>query len=170
MVANITNREESLYESLGPIVESMGVELVDVDVREHQGDVVVKIVIDSDEGVGVEDCGDISEQVAPVIEVEEPELFRESQLEVTSPGVERRLRRTEEFDRYSGRRVAVKCYAPYRDQKTWSGIIAGHDEETLDIRSDEDEMVKIPLDQIASVRLEFDAEDFLSSGGNNNDG
>jgi ribosome maturation factor RimP len=170
MVANITSQEKTLYESLRPVVESMGVDLVDVDVREHQGDVVIKIVIDSDEGIGIEDCGEISEQVAPVIEVEEPELFQGSQLEVTSPGVERRLRRTKEFDRYSGRRVSVKCYATYREQKNWSGTIERHDDEVLAIRTDEDNLIEIPLNKIASVRLEFDAEDYLSSGGNNNDG
>ncbi len=170
MVAKITSREQSLYESLTPIVDSMGVDLVDVDVREHQGDVAVKIVIDDDEGIGIEDCGDISELVAPVLEVEEPELFKNSQLEVTSPGVERRLRRTEEFDRYLGRRVSVNCFAPYRDQKTWSGTIQGHDQGTLNIRTGEEQTVEIPLDRIASVRLEFNAEDHLSSGGKNNDG
>lgn len=169
MVANITRQEEELYESLKPVVTSMGVDLLDVDVRDHQGDLVLRIVIDDEDGVGIEDCGRISEQVAPVFELEVPDLFREAQLEVTSPGVERRLRRADEFDHYAGRRVAVKCYAPYEGQKNWSGTIRDHTDDHLEIETDEGDIVEIPLNQVASVRLEFNAEDYLS-GGNNKDG
>lgn len=169
MVANITRQEEELYQALKPVVAPMGVDLLDVDVRDHQGDLALRIVIDDEDGVGVEDCGRISEQVSPVLEMEAPDLFREAQLEVTSPGVERRLRRTDEFEHYAARRVAVKCYAPYEGRKNWSGTIRDHTDDELTIETDEGEIANIPLNQVASVRLEFNAEDYLS-GGNNKDG
>jgi ribosome maturation factor RimP len=173
MVANITRQEETLFQALKPVVASLGVDLIDVDVRDHKGELVAKIVIDSDDGIGIEDCGRVSEQVAPVLEVEDPELFRDAQIEVTSPGVDRRLRRSQEFDHYRDREVTVKCYAPFEGQKTWTGTIQSHTDEQLTIETCNDDgvqSVSIPLDQVASVRLNFDADEFLSSGGNNQDG
>lgn len=170
MVANITRQEETLYQSLKPVVTPLGVDLLDVNVRDHQGELVVKIVIDSEDGIGVDDCGRISSQVAPVLEVEAPELFQQSQIEVTSPGVDRRIRRLDEFDHYRNREVLVKCYAPFRDRKTWTGTIRSHTDQELTLETDDGETVTIPLSQVASVRLTFDADEFLSSGGNDTDG
>lgn len=170
MVANITRQEETLYEALKPVVSSLGVKLIDVDVRDHQGELLVKVVIDDEDGIGIDDCSRISEQVAPVLEVEDPDLFRESQIEVTSPGVERRLRRTDEFNHYRDREVTVKCYGTYRERKEWEGRIDSSSEDELTLNTEQHGLVSIPLDQIASVRLTFDADDFLSSGGNETDG
>lgn len=170
MVAKITQQEETLYQALNPVVKSLGVELIDVDVRSHQGELLVKIIIDSDDGVGVDDCGRISEQVAPVIEVEDPELFQEARIEVSSPGVERRLRRPEEFEQFRGRNVTVKCYAPYQEKKEWTGDLNSLKDEEIKLDLDGGKNILIPLNQVASVRLNFDAESFLSSGGNNANG
>lgn len=170
MIANITRQENSLFEALKPVVSSLGVELVDVDIRSHDGQQVVRVVIDSDEGIGIEDCGRISEQVTPVIELEDPKLLRNAQLEVTSPGVDRRLRRSDELQRYDGRRVNVKCYAPFREQKKWTGTIQSYTDDELTLKLDNDDSITIPMDKIASVRLDFDADKYLSTGGNNTDG
>jgi ribosome maturation factor RimP len=170
MVANITRQEETLYQALKPVVSSLGVELLDVDVRDHQGELLVKVVIDDEDGIGVEDCGRVSEQIRPVLEVEDPELFREAQIEVTSPGVERRIRRTDEFDHYRDREVIVKCYGTYRDRKEWTGRITSYSENELTLETDTEGTISLPLDQVASVRFTFDAEEFLSSGGNDTDG
>jgi len=173
MVANITRQEETLYQTLKNVVAPLGVELIDVDIRDHQGELVVMIVIDSSDGVGMEDCQRVSEQVGPVLEIEDPDLFREARIEVTSPGVDRRLRRSEEFDHYQDREVIVKCYAPFEGNKTWTGRIHAYTDEKLTLVLTEDQdgrTISIPLSEVASVRLTFDAEEFLSSGGKNTDG
>lgn len=170
MVANITNRENELYEALKPVIAPMGINLIDVDVRGHEGETVVKIVVDSEDGVGLDECEDVTEQVAPVLELEDAELYHEAQLEVTSPGVERRIRRSEELGHYQGRVVDVKCYAPFRDRKEWRGTIRSHTEDELTIEPEDNETITIPLQQIASIRLHFDADEFLASGGHDNDG
>lgn len=170
MVANITNREEELYEALQPVIAPMGIDLIDVDIRGHEGETIIKIVVDAPDGIGLDQCSDVTEQVAPVIELENAELYHEAQLEVTSPGVERRIRRIEELEHYQGRVVDVKCYAPFEEQKKWHGTIVSHTDEDLTIEPDDGESVTIPLNQIASIRLHFDADEFLASGGNDNDG
>lgn len=168
MVSTITRQEDNLYEALKPVVAPLDVDLIDVDVRDHQGEGVIKIIIDSPEGIGIEDCGRVSDQVEPVVKIEETQLYREARLEVTSPGVERRLRRPEEFDRYRGRDVRVKCYAPFQDRKEWIGRLRSSSDEALTLGVENEGTVTLPMNQVASVRLEFNAEKFLSSGGNQN--
>ncbi|MFB6344598.1 MAG: ribosome maturation factor RimP [bacterium] len=165
MVANITNREDELYEALKPVTAPMDVKLIDVDIRGHEGETLVKIVVDSEDGIGLDECEEVTQQVAPVLELEDSELYHDAQLEVTSPGLERRIRRSEELDHYQGRDVDVKCYAPFEDRKKWRGTIVSHTDDELTIEPDDVEPVTIPLNKIASIRLHFDADEFLASGG-----
>ena len=170
-MAEITNREQELFESLKPIVEPLGVKLIDVEIKTHGGESILRVVVDDEEGVGLALCEKISRQVAPVLELEEENLLHKFELEVSSPGLRRRLRRDFEYDYFSSRQVEVKCYGTYRERKQWEGELRGVSEEgiILDVEGDEDE-ITIPTEQVASVRLKFDAEEALNSGGSSNDG
>ncbi|MGM0380933.1 MAG: ribosome maturation factor RimP, partial [bacterium] len=104
-MADITNREQELFEALKPIVEPLGVKLIDIEFKTHGEESRIRVVVDDDEGVGLSLCEKISKQVDPVIELEEPELRRDFELEVSSPGLRRRLRRKFEYDYFSGRQA-----------------------------------------------------------------
>ncbi len=170
-MAEITNREQELFESLKPIVEPLGVRLIDIELKTHGGESRLRVVVDDEEGVGLALCEKISKQVAPVMEIEEPGLLHKFELEVSSPGLRRRLRRDFEYDYFSSRQVVVKCFGSFKDRKQWKGKLEGISAEGLIIETTPSaEPVTIPLEQVASVRLFFDAEEALNSGGSSNDG
>lgn len=165
MTTTITRREDDLYEALLPVVEPLGVALVNVEIREAQGASGLRVVIQAPEGVSTGLCERVTQHVRPVLEVEREALGDFDELEVTSPGVRRRLRRPNEFERFAGREVVVTCYAPFREQKEWRGTLEGRVHENVRVVPEGGEPVDIPEDRVASVRLYFDAEAALKNGG-----
>ncbi|MFB6356642.1 MAG: ribosome maturation factor RimP [bacterium] len=157
----VTQRESDLYQSLEPVVTPLGVDLVDVAIKTHEDVPVVEVVIDSEEGVGSSTCAKVSQHVSPILDMEDLQ-FRESyELVVTSPGLERTLRRESELDRFSGRDVEIKCYAPYEERKLWEGTLKGFEGGDVLLEREKKETARIPSDKIASVKLTFDAEEAL---------
>lgn len=163
MTVKVTRREDRLFEALRPVVEPLGVSLIDVEVRQADGASRLRVVIDDEDGVSTGLCQRVSNHVRPVLDVEAPGQYDE--LEVTSPGVRRRLRRAGEYDRFAGRDVVVTCYAPFRDRKQWRGTLMGGANGGVRIDPEDDDPVEIPEDRVASVRLYFDAEAALKNGG-----
>lgn len=164
MTAKVTRREERLYEALRPVVEPLGVSLIDVEVRQADGEARLRVVIDDPDGVSTGVCERVSNHVRPVLDVEETPGQYDA-LEVTSPGVRRRLRRPDEYERFAGRDVVVTCYAPFRDRKQWRGTLRGGTNDGVRIDPEDAGPVDIPEDRVASVRLYFDAEAALQNGG-----
>lgn len=165
---SVTNTENTLFEELKPIVNPIGVNLIDVEILTHESEPVIRVVIDSDQGVGTVLCEKVMHHVQPVIEMDDDSTLREAQIEVTSPGVRRKLRRREEYERFAGRTVEIRCYAPVRDKKEWTGTLKGYDDENIKIELNDGSEIDLPDEKVASVRLYFDAEDALSSGGSQN--
>lgn len=165
MTATVTRREDELYEALLPVVEPLGVSLVDVEVRDAQGASGLRVVIQAPEGVSTGLCERVTRYVRPVLEVEREVLGKFDELEVTSPGVRRRLRRPNEYERFAGREVVVTCYAPFQDRKEWRGTLEGRVDDGVRVVPEGGDPVDIPEDRVASVRLYFDAEAALKNGG-----
>ena len=165
MQRTITRREHDLYDAVSPVVEPLGAELVDLEIENRDGNPLVRVIIEGPDGVDTDLCERVSSHVLPVLELEDESLMREAQLEVTSPGVRRRMRRSSEFERYTGREVVVKCYATYEGKKEWQGTLTDYDGSEIDLTLDDGSSLKLPEEQVASVRLFFDAEAALESGG-----
>lgn len=170
MSDSVTNREQQLYENLRPIVEPMEVELIDVEIKTHEEEPLVRLVVDTPEGVELDKCQQISDYISPLLELEAPELPEPYNLEVSSPGLKRKLRREAEYEKFSGREVVVKCYAPFEGQKEWQGTLAGKQEKSILLTDTDSGEIEIPFDKVASVKLYFDAEAALKTGGKNNHG
>jgi ribosome maturation factor RimP len=169
LTVTITSKEQELYDALEPVVEPLGVDLIDVELKTHGERPSVRVVIDNDDGVGSGVCSRVSESVSPVLDVEDPGFTGEYDLEVSSPGLERRLRRSGEYERFQGQAVEVTCYGSFKDQKKWIGTLTEYDGDNLIINPDDTESVSIPENNIASVRLHFDAEAALKSEGDQRD-
>ncbi len=163
MDQSITNREEKLYRALKPVVEQLGVRLIDVELKTHEKQPVIRVVVYNEEGVGVEKCKLISDYVSPLIDLEMPDFNQSYNLEVSSPGLKRKLRRSAEYQIFMGHRVDVKCYMPVEGRKEWSGDLAGGDSEAVLLEL-EDQSVELPQEAVASVRLYFNADEALKSG------
>lgn len=138
-----------------PLLDEMGLELVEVQFRQESG-WILRLFIDRNEGVNVDDCASVSRQVATYLEVED--IIRHAYtLEVSSPGVERPLKRLKEFIRFSGKKIRVKLNDPVDNQRIFCGILTGVDEEknniTLAVDGSDAKQMVIDLRAVVRARL-----------------
>lgn len=142
-----------------PLAVSMGYELVEVEwVREHGW--VLRCFVDKAGGVNLDDCTAFSHALGPALDVEDF-IDAAYSLEVSSPGLERPLRKPEDFRRFAGRRAKVKTFAPVHaaeglpDRKSFSGTLVGCEDErvALDV---EGHRCLIPIKAIAKAHLVHD--------------
>ena len=126
------------------------IELVDVEyVKEH--DWYLRVYIDKEGGIDIEDCQALSEKLEEVLDKGDvvPDSYI---LEVSSPGIDRVLRKPRDFMREQGKKVDVTLYAPREGKKLLVGELTGFDGDAIEL----DGETKIPLTDIAQVRLHID--------------
>ncbi|HSD22590.1 MAG TPA: ribosome maturation factor RimP [Anaeromyxobacter sp.] len=148
---------------LEPVLARDGYELVEVEWLRQGSRWTLRLFVDKSGGVGIEDCQAVSRLVDPILDVED---FIEPayDLEVSSPGLDRPLRKPADFDRYAGQRAHVKAYGPVAGtapgspaRKNWTGVLVGYRDGAVEI--DVDGVVhRVPHDQIAKAHLEYDFE------------
>ena len=141
---------DRLTELLRPVIEQMGYELVGVEYLVGSGG-LLRVYIDQDTGINVDDCVAVSHQVSGVLDVD-AQLQDSYQLEVSSPGVDRPLFVKEHFERYAGSRVRIKLLMKLHGRRRFEGVLKGVQDR--DVLLDMDgETEHLPLDQIESARL-----------------
>jgi ribosome maturation factor RimP len=148
-----------------PLATSMGYEVVEVEyVREHGW--VLRLYLDRTAGGGVtlDDCSTFSHALGPALDVEDF-IDTNYSLEVSSPGLERPLRKPDDFRRFAGKRAQVKTYAPLHaaeglsDRKSFSGTLVGvTPDEQVELEV-EGRRCRIPLTAIAKAHLVYDFND-----------
>ena len=131
--------------------EQAGVELVDVEyVKEH--DWYLRVFIDKAGGIEIDDCQALSERLEKVLD--EKDIIRDSYiLEVSSPGLDRQLRKPRDFVREQGKKVDVTLYAPVDGTKEFTGVLEGYDEDAKTVTIDGRAW---PLEKISVIRLHID--------------
>lgn len=143
---------EALIENLlEPILSSNSFELVDVEYVKEAGTWYLRVYIDKQGGVTINDC----ETVSRALDVKLDELDPISDayiLEVSSPGLDRPLKKDKDFDRSIGKQVEVKFYQPENGQKEYSGVLKSYDEQNIMIQTDE-ETLTFNRKAIAIIRL-----------------
>jgi ribosome maturation factor RimP len=141
---------ETLISLLEPVVQDLGYELVDIEFRlgAHS---LVRIFIDKQGGITLEDCELVSNQVSGVLDVEDP-LPGHYTLEVSSPGLDRALRTAEHFRMFAGRQIKLQCKSLVAGRKRFKGVLKGIDGEEITLEVDGVE-AKIALSNVNSARL-----------------
>jgi ribosome maturation factor RimP len=141
-----------------PVIEGAGLELVDVSFRREHGRRVLRVVVDREDGVDVDTIAEIAERVSRRLDLEgfAPGPY---ELEVSSPGIERPLRRPDEFRRHLGRTVKVKTVRPVDGRASFTGELITADDDGIVIGAGDDR-VRVSHDDIASARTiaDWDAE------------
>ena len=130
--------------------ESLGVYIVDVSYANG----ILCYYIDRKGGVGIDECEAFSRAVEEVLDREDI-IASEYSLEVSSPGVDRKLKKEREFLYYIGREVDVKLYAPKNGVKEFSGTLKSYKDKTAVVECDGDD-IEIPLKEAVHIRLKFD--------------
>ncbi len=135
-----------------PIAERLELELVEVEYRKVAGSWQLRVILDKENGIGVEDCRGFSEELGRALD--EADLVADSYvLEVSSPGVERPLKKEDDFRRFAGRRVQVVVFAPIDGRKRLIGQLLGLYEDQVKLRLESGEEVGIPRAAVARARL-----------------
>ena len=133
-----------------PAVTALGYELVGVEYFQGKTG-VLRIYIDSDEGIGVDDCKAVSHQVSGILEVEDP-IRGQYSLEVSSPGLDRPLFQASDFERFAGQQATLRLLAPVDGQRKFKGVLGGLRDGQVVLEMDEEELV-VALGEIDQARL-----------------
>ncbi len=134
-----------------PLLADMDVELVDIEFRREGHGWVLRLFIDRSGGVTLEDCTKVSREVSSYLEVEDP-IEHAYHLEVSSPGLERPLKKERDFIRFSGRMARVKLREKRNDQRVFIGRLQGMENEEVLLEVDGRIERFLPAD-IARARL-----------------
>jgi ribosome maturation factor RimP len=137
------------------VVESQGYEIVEVEFKGAGKSSVLKIFIDKADGVSHRDCELVSEQVGTVLDVEDliPSSYT---LEVSSPGLERKLVKESDYTRFDGKLARIQTRIPLNQQKVFRGRLQGLREGKVRLELQKGDLLDIPLDVIQEARLEID--------------
>lgn len=153
MKSEIIDKVTEIVERAG---RKSGIEAVEIELKGVGNSRVLRIFIDKPEGVTHADCQHISDYVGTVLDVEEVIPDGRYTLEVSSPGVERKLSRPRDFERFTGQNAKIVLTEPVEDRKVWEGKLAGFSDGTITLEPAQGEPVKIPLGQVARANLKFD--------------
>lgn len=134
-----------------PIVEEEGCTLWDVEYVREAGCWYLRIYIDKEGGVGIDDCERISRRLDPLLDEADP-IPDSYVFEVGSAGAERELKRPGDFEQFMGHEVEVKTYKPINGSKAFVGELAGYADGAVTVRVGADDMT-FEKNQIALVRL-----------------
>ena len=142
---------DKIAEIAEPVVREAGCSLWDVEFVKEAGTRYLRVFIDKDEGVSIDDCERISRQLDPILD--EADLLADSYVfEVGSAGADRELRRPSDFLRFMGSEVEVHLYRPLNGSKLFVGVLEAYDDGALTI-SQTGKPLHFEKDQIAQVRL-----------------
>jgi len=148
-----TEIEDKISTLVEPLLSGTQLELVDVEyVQEREW--YLRIFIDKPGGIGIDDCEQLSRNLEPILD-EADYLKQAYYLEVSSPGLDRVLRREKDFVRYAGKLVDIKFYRPRAGVKEVTAILKGLQDGVLCVENQGRE-ITYPQDEIAQVRLHID--------------
>lgn len=137
-----------------PVSQESGLELVDVEFAKEGAHWYLRVFIDKPAGVGVEDCQCISEKLSRLLDEKDP-IPQSYILEVSSPGIERPLKKLDDYNRFAGSLVSITTFAPFNNRRRFTGRILGINENLVHVDVEGTEL-KLPHDQIASARLKVE--------------
>lgn len=146
--------ESRTEEILAPIVEAAGVSVYDVEYLKEGSDYYLRVYIDKEGGVTIDDCETVSRALSPKLD-EEDYIEDAYILEVSSPGLGRTLKKDKHLQASIGEEVEIKTYKPIDKQKEFAGVLEAFDEKTITVRDEQGSRVFDRAD-VALIRLALD--------------
>ncbi len=148
----MATREQQILEMLEPTVEAMGFELWGVEYLSQGRHSLLRVYIDGENGITVDDCAAVSEQVSGVLDVEDP-IHGEYTLEVSSPGMDRLLFRLDQYPGYVGEIVELRLRSAFEGRRKFKGVLKGIEGEDVVIQVDDHEYL-LPHSAIDKARIQ----------------
>lgn len=146
--------QSALQNLIKKTVEGLGYMLWGYEYRPHSESALLRIFIEKDEGISVEDCATVSRQIGAVLDVENiiPVAYI---LEVSSPGMDRVLFTADQYQEYIGELIKIRTRSPIEERRNFKGSLIKADENTVVIKVDNTEF-EIPFESIDRARLVLD--------------
>jgi len=153
MLDSITSKIEEIAHRVGA---SEGLEIVEVEVKGGGPSRLVRISIDKPEGVTHGDCELVSHQVGTILDVEDVVPGGRYTLEVSSPGVERKLLKEQDYTRFQGKKAKVTLREPLEGRRNWEGTLAGIEDGLIRLDVERGNPVRFPFEQVQKANLKFE--------------
>ena len=147
----MASKPEQLKALLAPTVEALGCELWGLEYMSQGKHSTLRVYIDAEGGVSLQDCERISRQLSSVLDVEDP-IHGEYSLEVSSPGMDRPLYTLEQFARHTGEQVSVRLRVPFDGRRKFSGLLRAVEDDEIVVVVDEHEYL-LPLEAIDRANI-----------------
>jgi ribosome maturation factor RimP len=138
------------------VAESEGLEIVEVEVKGGGAHRFVRVSIDKPEGVSHGDCELVSQQVGTILDVEDVVPGGRYTLEVSSPGVERKLLKPQDYQRFQGKKAKVTLREPLEGRRNWEGTLAGIEEGLIRLDLERGDPVRFTFEQVQKANLKFE--------------
>jgi len=153
-------RNEAVVAKVTEIAErvagSEGIEVVEVQFLGAGRNRVLRIFIDKPEGVTHGDCELVSQQVGTILDVEDVIPGASYNLEVSSPGVERKLSKPGDFKRFLGQKAKIRLREPVENQRSWEGTLAAFEDGEIVLEPQAGRQIRFPLAQVEKANLKFE--------------
>ncbi len=153
----MTKKEKELEELLLPVVEQLGYELYDIEYVNENQEWFVRLFIDCEKGIDLDDCEKVSGAVGEKLDEADP-ISTSYSLEVSSCGLERRLREVKHFEAAKGKNVMISLFKPVEKKRVFEGLLNEVKDEEILITTDNKD-IEIAFANIASAKILFDWED-----------
>lgn len=154
---------ERVREAASRVAASYGLDIFDVELRRERGQQVLRVVLDrpgpnltAEDSVSLDDCVRVSEELSAILDVEDPVAADRYTLEVSSPGLDRPLRRPDDYQRFAGRKAKIVMSEPVGRQTAFSGRLRGLDGDEVLFESEGAKQVRLPLRLIARAHLDVE--------------
>ncbi len=148
---------EKIEQLIAPALEEMGIELVDLEYISEQNRRILRVYADKPTGINMGDCAVVSREIGNLLDVKDL-LPQRYVLEVSSPGLNRPLKREKDFFGAIGQKVKIKTIVPLRGRKHYSGVLQSFEDGVLQLKLD-DVVVPIPRGDVSKANLVFDFGD-----------
>lgn len=146
--------ESAVRALLAPVIEGEGYELVEVEYKKEGKNWILRLFIDHEKGIGLDDCQKISGAVDGILDEADP-IPHTYLLEVSSPGLERPLKKISDYQRFSGNKAEITLFQPEAGSRRMAGKLAGVEDGQIIIETETGQRL-VPFEQIASAHLVFE--------------
>jgi ribosome maturation factor RimP len=149
----------SLWEIIEPVLEPEGIELVDIEFKLENGRWVLRLYVDVETGISLDECELVSRQVSALLDIKDP-IEHKYHLEVSSPGINRILRKEKDFCRFAGSRVKMRTGKKVDGRRNFAGQLLGVEDSKVVVEVDGQKMA-IPLEDLEKAHLDLADEDLF---------
>jgi ribosome maturation factor RimP len=147
----VSSKLEQLQALLAPVVEALGYQCWGIEFLSQGRHSLLRIYIDHENGILVEDCEKVSRQISGVLDVEDP-ISNEYTLEVSSPGMDRPLFTLEQFAAHAGELVKIKLRSPFEGRRNFQGLLRGVEEQDVVVLIEDREFL-LPIELIDKANI-----------------